>query len=74
MNPRYGLTWWVNTAGTPWPAAPRDAFTALGYNTNMCAIIPSLDLVVVRTGLGPTDSAEDITAPLFEVIVESVVD
>jgi CubicO group peptidase (beta-lactamase class C family) len=74
MNPRYGLTWWVNTAGTLWPVAPRDAFTALGYNTNMCAVIPSLDLVVVRTGLGPTDSAEDITAPLFEVIVESVMD
>jgi CubicO group peptidase (beta-lactamase class C family) len=73
MNPRYGLTWWVNTAGTLWPAAPRDAFTALGYNTNMCAVIPSLDMVVVRTGLGPTDSAEDITGPLYEVIMESLV-
>lgn len=74
MNPRYGLTWWVNTAGTLWPAAPRDAFTALGYNTNMCAVIPSLDLVVVRTGLGPTDHAEDITAPLFDVILDSIID
>jgi CubicO group peptidase (beta-lactamase class C family) len=72
MNPRYGLTWWVNTAGTLWPMAPRDAFSALGYNMNMCAVIPSLDLVVVRTGLGPTDSAENITPPLFEAITGSL--
>ncbi len=73
MNPRYGLTWWVNTAGTLWPMAPRDAFSALGYNMNMCAVIPSLDLVVVRTGLGPTDSAENITPPLFTAIMESLI-
>ncbi len=73
MNPRYGLTWWVNTAGTLWSMAPRDAFSALGYNMNMCAVIPSLDLVVVRTGLGPTDSAENITPPLFAAIMESLI-
>lgn len=73
MNLRYGLTWWVNTAGTLWPVAPRDAFSALGYNMNMCAVIPSLDLVVVRTGLGPTDSAENITPPLFAAMMESLV-
>lgn len=73
-NPRYGLTWWVNTQGTLWPAAPRDAFSALGYNTNMCCVIPSLDLVVARIGAGPTDSAEDITPPFIAAIVAALVD
>jgi CubicO group peptidase (beta-lactamase class C family) len=70
---RYGLTWWVNTQGTLWPAAPRDAFSALGFNTNLCCVIPSLDLVVVRIGLGPTDSAEDITPPFIAAIVNAIV-
>jgi CubicO group peptidase (beta-lactamase class C family) len=70
---RYGLTWWVNTQGTLWPAAPRDAFSALGFNTNLCCVIPSLDLVIVRLGLGPTDSAEDITSPFIAAIVNAIV-
>jgi CubicO group peptidase (beta-lactamase class C family) len=74
LNPRYGLTWWVNTQGTLWPAAPRDAFSALGYNTNLCAVIPSLDLVVVRIGAGPTESTEDTTPPFFAAIVDAIVD
>ena len=41
-NGRYGLTWWVNTQGTLWPAATREAYSALGYNTNLCTVIPSL--------------------------------
>jgi CubicO group peptidase (beta-lactamase class C family) len=73
LNQRYGLTWWVNTQGTLWPAAPRDAFSALGYNTSICAVIPSLDLVVVRTGLGPVESAENTTPPFFAAIVGSLV-
>ena len=71
-NQRYGFTWWVNTQGTLWPAAPRDAFSALGYNTNLCAVIPSLDLVVVRIGAGPTEHTEDTTPPFFAAIVGAV--
>ena len=74
MNPRYGFTWWVNTQGTLWPAAPRDAFSALGYNTNLCAVIPSLDLVVVRTGNGPTEQTETTTPPFFASIVDAIAD
>jgi hypothetical protein len=32
-----------------------------------------LDLVVVRLGLGPTDSAEDITAPFIAAIINALV-
>jgi CubicO group peptidase (beta-lactamase class C family) len=54
LNPNYGFTWWVNTAGTHWPALPRDAFALAGYRSNRCYIIPSLDLVVARVGSGPS--------------------
>jgi len=53
MNPNYGYTWWVNTQGTLWPELPQDAFAALGYRSNGCYIVPSLDLVVARVGTGP---------------------
>lgn len=54
MNPHYGYTWWVNTSGTLWPGLPTDAFAALGYRSNGCYVVPSLDLVVARVGTGPT--------------------
>jgi CubicO group peptidase (beta-lactamase class C family) len=73
-NQRYGLTWWVNTQATLWPAAPRDAFSALGYNTNLCAVIPSLDLVVVRVGSGPTAQTETTTPPFFATIMDACLD
>lgn len=53
LNPAYGYTWWVNTAGTQWPGLPADAFALAGYRSNRCYIIPSLDLVVARVGSGP---------------------
>jgi CubicO group peptidase (beta-lactamase class C family) len=53
FNPHYGFTWWVNTTGKQWPGLPTDAFAAMGYRSNRCYVVPSLDLVVVRTGSGP---------------------
>ena len=53
-NPAYGYSWWVNTAQTRWPELPIDAFALQGHNTNNCYIVPSLDLVVVKIGSGPT--------------------
>ncbi len=73
-NGRYGLTWWVNTQGTLWPAASREAYSALGYNTNLCTVIPSLDLVIVRVGAGPTDSTENTAPPFIAAIVGAVTD
>lgn len=52
-NPQYGYGFWVNTTGTLWPEAPADAFAMMGYRGNRCWIVPSLDLVIARTGSGP---------------------
>jgi CubicO group peptidase (beta-lactamase class C family) len=53
LNPHYGYTFWVNTEGDLWPHVPKDAFAFMGYGTNRCYVVPSLDLVVVRLGYGP---------------------
>ena len=58
-NRSYGLGWWVNTAGTQWPSLPRDAFAAMGLHRNECHVVPSLDLVVARTGNGPISWAAE---------------
>ncbi len=71
LNPGYGLTWWTNAAGELWPGVPRDAFAAMGYNCNLCCVIPSRDLVVVRIGLGPTQSTEVIAAPLLRALASA---
>ena len=63
LNPSYGLLWWLN--GQPWflppkvrepverpffPGVPDDAFAALGAQDRLCVVVPSLDLVIARTG------------------------
>ena len=47
---RYGAQFWLN-AGGHYPDAPRDLFSANGYQGQYVFIIPSKDLVIVRTGL-----------------------
>jgi hypothetical protein len=46
----YGAQFWLN-AGGKFPDAPRDMFYCSGFQGQMVAIIPSLDLVIVRMGL-----------------------
>jgi CubicO group peptidase (beta-lactamase class C family) len=53
FNPMYGYGFWVNTSGMLWPGLPTDAFAMMGYRGNRCWVVPSLDLVVARTGSGP---------------------
>ena len=72
-NPAYGLTWWTNEQGALWEAVPQDAFAAMGYNTNLCCVIPSLDLVIVRIGAGPTQSTEVIAAPFLAAVAAAVI-
>src|SRR5579872_4484589 len=43
LNQNYGYTFWVNAAGTQWPNAPRDSFAFMGYASNRCYVVPSLD-------------------------------
>lgn len=69
LNKNYGYTWWVNTHGTLWPGVPRDTFAAMGFKSNKCYVIPSLDLVVVRIGDGPWPWDE---GPFLRKIVASV--
>lgn len=49
----YGFNWWFNAKGRThpdvitWPDAPPDTVMALGVRGNCCAMIPSLNLLVV---------------------------
>jgi CubicO group peptidase (beta-lactamase class C family) len=64
-NAAYGWLWWLNgsashrtpgpyalpaTPGAMFPAAPSDMAAALGKDDKKLYLVPSLDLVVVRTG------------------------
>ena len=46
----YGGHFWLN-AGGKFPEVPRDMFSCNGFQGQRVWIIPSKDLVVVRTGL-----------------------
>ena len=47
---RYGGHFWLNASGH-FPDVPRDMYYCSGFQGQMVAIIPSLDLVIVRMGL-----------------------
>jgi len=47
---QYGGHFWLN-AGGKYPDAPKDIFSANGFQGQRIFIIPSKDLVIVRTGL-----------------------
>ncbi|WP_273566793.1 serine hydrolase domain-containing protein [Maribacter halichondriae] len=46
----YGAHWWLNAQGK-YPGVPKDLYSANGYQGQYVFIIPSKDLVIVRTGL-----------------------
>lgn len=64
LVPRFG--WWENDNGV-WPSLPKDALVGFGVNEEVVAVVPSLQLVVVRMGgsLGPASPAENIERNLF---------
>ncbi len=51
-----GYSWWLNRPvpareqPKPWADAPEDAYAALGHWGQRIIVVPSLDLVIVRTG------------------------
>ncbi|MXP29618.1 serine hydrolase [Porphyrobacter algicida] len=70
-NPAYGRLWWLNggsyfigaygarKSGMLVPAAPADMVAALGYLDRRVYIVPSLGLVIVRTGAAAKDKDFD---------------
>lgn len=47
----YGAQVWLNTHGNRWPNVPDDAYSLVGHQGQRVVVIPSRDLVVVRTGV-----------------------
>jgi len=62
----YGAHFWLN-AGGKYPDAPKDIYSANGFQGQRVFIVPSKDLVIVRTGLGD-ESVFDSNALLRDVI------
>lgn len=60
----YGAQWWLNQAGDGGPlrfaAMPEDAFWASGHDGQYVVVVPSADLVVVRTGFTPGSSLDEV--------------
>lgn len=68
-NGRYGGHFWLNASGH-FPDVPRDMYYCSGFQGQMVAIIPSLDLVIVRMGL-KEDPEFDFNG-MLKGIIESV--
>ena len=47
---QYGSFFWLNQSGTDYPDVPRDMYCCRGHDGQYIYIIPSKELVVVRTG------------------------
>lgn len=80
----YGFYWGTNGRGN-YPQIPRDTYWALGLGDSFLLVCPSLDLVVVRLGVGSRQSqlpgGEDWeenwggrVARFFRMVVEAVED
>ena len=54
-NENSGVLWRTNTSGQM-AGLPRDAYWGHGLGDNLIVVIPSLDLVIARTGNDPDDS------------------
>jgi CubicO group peptidase (beta-lactamase class C family) len=68
-NGTYGAHWWLNAEGK-YPDVPRDLYSANGFQGQRVFIIPSKDLVIVRTGLA---EAPDFDESIFlKEVVEAV--
>jgi CubicO group peptidase (beta-lactamase class C family) len=76
---RYGMGWWLNSDRQV-PSAPADTFVAWGVsgwnNEAYIVVIPSLDLVVTRTGdtlRNTTDgSLYEGLAPFLDLVMQAV--
>lgn len=71
----YGLLWWNNADGTI-DGVPRDAYWSWGLYDSLIVVIPSLDIVVSRTGKSwtRTEGANhyDVLKPFLQPIAQAV--
>lgn len=67
VEPTYGAHVWLNTAQALYPSAPADAYKFSGYEGQYVIVIPSMELVVVRTGLskGPPFDMDGVLAEVI---------
>lgn len=72
---RSGLGWWVNSDGGL-GKVPRDAFLGSGAGNQLLAVIPSLDLIVVRNGatISPEGHWEGVRDHLLDPLMAAVLD
>ena len=84
LNKSYGYLWWLNGKasfkvpgpqiyfqGSIIPNAPDDMIMAFGKNGQIICVVPSQNLVMIRTGLPPDGSGELVTpAYLREIWTE----
>lgn len=89
LNPSYGYLYWLNGQGTYMlpgsqltfsgnlvPSAPSDMYAAMGKNSQLLMVVPSMNMVVVRMGedpdvsLVPTKFPEELWQRLNQVITE----
>ena len=65
-NGDYGAHFWLN-AGGRYPDAPKDLYSANGFQGQKVFIIPSMDLVIVRMGL-TEDAKFDVNGMLKGIL------
>jgi CubicO group peptidase (beta-lactamase class C family) len=66
-----GLGWWVNRKSDGsllWPSVPGDAFWGFGAQGQVLLVVPSLKLIVVRSG-GPLTDADDAESEIGPFVV-----
>jgi len=72
-NWQYGLGFWANDQGVPWPDLPRDSFAACGARRQRIWVCRGLDLIVVQSP-GTFDESAGMApvGPVVEKIVNSI--
>jgi len=72
---RSGLCWWLNSDGAM-AQVPQDAFFGSGAGNQLLAVIPTLDLIVVRNGaqISPDDHWAGVEDHLLNPLMEAVLD
>jgi CubicO group peptidase (beta-lactamase class C family) len=71
--PASGLAWYTNQDGI-WPAAPHDTFAGAGAQHQVIVVVPSLDLIVVRSGDALGDTSAGFWGPVYELVVKPLME